>query len=125
MPRRTHKQTSRRAITDMTAAYIPLRDLGAVPEEVSVVFVTEDKREYAGTICVGYDQNDVLKVTMWVQGSTDLHHVIFCAKDCLWCRDSEVEVLFWKRPILLSDVALRFTFESAADTHNFMQRVVR
>ena len=109
----------------MTAAYIPLRDLGAVPEEVSVVFVTEDKREYAGTICVGYDQNDVLKVTMWVQGSTDLHHVIFCAKDCLWCRDSEVEVLFWKRPILLSDVALRFTFKSAADTHNFMQRVVR
>ena len=109
----------------MTASYTPLRDLGAVPEEVSVVFVTEDKIEYAGTICVGYDQNDVLKVTMWVQGSTDLHHVMFSVEGCLWCRDSAVDVLFWKRPILTMDVALRFRFESAVDAHNFMRRVVR
>ena len=132
MPPRTHKKTSRRAITDMTAAYTPLRDLGAVPEEVSVVFITQNKKEYAGTICVGYDQNDVLQVTLWVQGSTvgsgldsTLHHVVFSAEGCLWCRDSAVDVLFWKRPILTMDVALRFRFESAVDTHNFMRRVVR
>ena len=125
MPRRTHKQRNRRAITDMTASYTPLRDLGAVPEEVRVAFVTVEKTEHSATICVGHDQIGVLQVTMWVQGSTDLHHVIFCAKDCLWCRDSEVEVLFWKRPILTMDVALRFRFESAVDTHNFMRRVVR
>lgn len=132
MPPRTHKKTSRRAITDMTAAYTPLRDLGVVPEEVSVVFITQDKKEYAGTICVGYDQNDVLQVTLWVQGSTvgsgldsTLHHVVFSAEGCLWCRDSAVDVLFWKRPILTMDVALRFRFESAVDTHNFMRRVVR
>ena len=64
MPRRKHKQTNRRAITDMTAAYTPLRDLGTVPEEVRVVFMTEDKKEYAATICVGYDQNDVLQVNL-------------------------------------------------------------
>ena len=132
MPPRTHKKTSRRAITDMTAAYTPLRDLGAVPEEVSVVFITQNKKEYAGTICVGYDQNDVLQVTLWVQGSTvgsgldsTLHHVVFSAEGCLWCRDSAVDVLFWKRPILTMDVALRFRFESAVHTHNFMRRVVR
>ena len=113
-----------RAITDMTASYTPLRDLGAVPEEVRVAFVTAEKTEHSATICVGHDQNGVLQVTMWVQGSTDLHHVIFRAEACLWCRDSEVDVLFWKRPVYTTDVALRFTFESAADTHNFMRRVV-
>ena len=132
MPRRTHKQTSRRAITDMTAAYTPLRDLGAVPEEVSVVFITQNKKEYAGTICVGYDHNDVLQVTLWVQGSTvgsgldsTLHHVVFRAEGCLWCRYNGMDVLFWKRPVLTTDVTLRFRFESAVDAHNFMRRVVR
>ena len=72
-----------RAITDMTASYTPLRDLGAVPEEVRVAFVTAEKTEHSATICVGHDQNGVLKVTMWVQGSTDLHHVMFCAEGCL------------------------------------------
>ena len=109
----------------MTASYTPLRDLGAVPEEVSVVFMTEEKKEYMATICVGHDQNGVLQVTMWVQGSTDLHHVMFSVEGCLWCRDSAVDVLCWKRPILTMDVALRFRFESADDTHNFMRRVVR
>ena len=109
----------------MTASYTPLRDLGVVPEEVKVVFMTEEKKEYAATICVGHDQNDVLQVTMWVQGSTDLHHVMFSVEGCLWCLDSAVDVLFWKRPILTMDVALRFRFESAADAHNFMRRVVR
>ena len=112
-------------IRRLAAPDVPLRDLGAVPEEVSVVFMTGEKKEFAGTICVGYDENGVLQVTMWVQGSTDLHHVIFRAEACLWCRDSEVDVLFWKRPVYTTDVALRFTFESAADTNNFMRRVVR
>ena len=132
MPRRTHKQRSRRAITDMTASYEPLRDLGVVPEEVRVVFMTEDKKEYAGTICVGHDQNDVLQVTLWVQGSTvgsgldsTLHHVVFRVEGCLWCRYNEMDVLFWKRPVLTTDVALRFRFESDVDARNFMRRVVR
>ena len=132
MPRRTHKQRSRRAITDMTASYTPLRDLGVVPEEVRVVFMTEDKKEYAGTICVGYDHNDVLQVTLWVQGSTvgsgldsTLHHVVFRAEGCLWCRYNEMDVLFWKRPVLTTDVSLRFRFESDVDARNFMRRVVR
>ena len=132
MPRRTHKQRSRRAITDMTASYEPLRDLGVVPEEVRVVFMTEDKKEYAGTICVGHDQNDVLQVTLWVQGSTvgsgldsTLHHVVFRAEGCLWCRYNEMDVLFWKRPVLTTDVSLRFRFESDVDARNFMRRVVR
>ena len=109
----------------MTASYTPLRDLGVVPEEVRVVFMTEDKREYAGTICVGYDQNDVLQVTLWVQGSTDLHHVVFRVEGCLWCRYNEMDVLFWKRPVLTTDVSLRFRFESDVDARNFMRRVVR
>mgnify|MGYP001334464931 CR=1 FL=1 len=125
MPRHTHKQRSRRAITDMTASYEPLRDLGVVPEEVRVVFMTEDKKQYAGTICVGYDQNDVLQVNLWVQGSTDLHHVVFRVEGCLWCRYNEMDVLFWKRPVRTTDVSLRFRFESAVDAHNFMRRVVR
>ena len=125
MPRGEHRQRCQRALSDMTASYTPLRDLCAVPEEVSVVFMTEDKLEYAGTVCVEVDKNDVVKVTMWVQGSTELHHVIFCAKDFLWCRYNEVEVLFWKRPIVISNIALRFRFKSDVDAHNFMQRVVR
>jgi len=129
---RKHKQRNQRAITDMTASYTRLRDLDTVPEEVSVVFMTEDKKEYTGTICVGYDHNDVLCVTLWVCDSivgsgldTTLQHVVFRAENCLWCRYNEMDVLFWKRPVLITDVSLRLRFESYVDARNFMRRVVR
>lgn len=116
---------ARRAMTEMSAMYTPLRDLVTVAEEMSVVFVTAENTEHHGSVCVGPDHSGVLNVTLWVHGASDVYSVAFGANDCLWCRVSDVDILFWKRPVHTSDVSLRFKFDSAAYTSQFMRSVMR
>ena len=112
-----------RALTDMTAAYAPLRDLGHIPEEVHVVFETTERTAYRGIVCVSSDTTGVAKVTLWIQGTTELHDVVFDAGCFLWCRKNATEILFWKLPVRIDDVALRFRFERSIDAENFLRRV--
>ena len=117
-------KNTRRAMTEMSAMYTPLRDLVTVAEEMSVVFVTVENTKHHGWVCVGHDHTGVLNVTLWVHGASDVHSVVFGANDCLWWRDSDVDILFWVRPVHMSDVSLRFKFDSAADTSKFMRSVM-
>ena len=120
---RTGRRPPDRAMSDMTAVYPALRDLCGISEEVSVVFVTNERTEHTATVCVDRDEADKRTVSLWVRGADDVHNVVFDADACLWCRNSTIEVLIWKRPVCMEDVAMRFKFESAADADNFMQRI--
>ncbi len=121
---RARRCAPERVLSEMTAAYPALRDLCGISEEVSVVFVTTEGTEHTGTVCVDREQAGERKVALWVRGADDVHSVVFDTDSCLWCRKSELEVLFWKRPVCFADVALRFKFGSASDATNFMQRIV-
>lgn len=117
------KSTCRRALTDMTASYPPLRELYVIQEEVFITFITDNKTEFMAIIFLENDANNELLVNMWVQGYTDIHFIKFYINDCMWCRDNEVDVLFWKHPIYTSDISMCLRFHSTIDTDNFMNRV--
>lgn len=120
-----HKKKSRyrRALTDMTASYPPLRKLNVIKEEIFITFITDNKTEFMAIIFLENDANNELQVNMWIQGYTDIHFVKFYRNDCMWYRDNEVDVLFWKHPIYTSDISMCLRFHSRIDADNFMNQV--
>lgn len=117
------KSTYRRALTDMTASYPPLRELYVINEEVNITFIDDNYNEYMSTIFLENDANNDLQVNMWVQVFDNCSYIKFYTNDCMWCRDNEVDVLFFIHPIYTSDIAMCFKFYSTIDADNFMKHV--
>tara|TARA_B110000444_G_scaffold86978_1_gene82232 strand:- start:380 stop:775 length:396 start_codon:yes stop_codon:yes gene_type:complete len=123
MFQRKNKGRYFRALTDMTASYNPLLDLCVINKEVNITIIDDNYNEYMSTIFLENDANNDLQVNMWVQVFDNCSYIKFNANDCMWCRDNEIDVLFFIHPIYTSDIAMCFKFHSTIDADNFMKQV--
>ena len=120
------RRGNRRALTDMTATYTPLRDLAAVDEELNVTFVTPEGLQYDAWICFGQEDN-VLK--LWVQGR-NLHAETVRVREFIWipisrCTSNNVsaKVLFGRKPLYEGQTCMQLLFTHAVHLELFMHRI--
>ena len=117
----------RRAMTDMTASYTPLRDMAAVHEELNVTFVTPEGMQFDAWICFEADNNDLLK--LWVQGRY-LHAETVCVPEFIWiavkrCTSTgcPCKVLFGRKPLYEGQTCMQLLFENVMHLELFMHRI--
>ena len=117
----------RRALTDMTAAYAPLRDLAAVDEELNVTFVTPEETHFNAWICLEQGNNAVLK--LWVQGRS-LHAETVRVREFIWipvkpCTSTgtSAKVLFGRKPLYEGQTCMQILFRNTMHLDLFMHRI--
>ena len=120
------RRRARRALTDMTAAYGPLRDMAAIDEELNVTFVTPEQTHFDAWICFE-GQDDELK--LWVQGRT-LHTETVQVREFIWIPVSRCissgcpcKVLFFRKPLYEGQMCMQILFGHAMHLAAFMHRI--
>ena len=127
MPRR-NKLHRQRAITDMTASYIPLQNINILTDEIPVAFVTQENTEHPAIVSFSRDAQENLMVDLCVAGTVDTYHEQITIKDWLWTATKKThihraEVCFWRKPVQQYSQALRFRFQLEAHLIQFMQHI--
>ena len=120
------RRRARRALTDMTASYAPLRDMAAVYEELNVTFVTPEGTQFDAWICFE-EQNTQLK--LWVQGQ-HLHAESLRVDEFIWiavkrCTSTgcPCKVLFGRKPLYEGQTCMQLLFENVMHLELFMHRI--
>ena len=120
-----HRQ---RAITDMTASYIPLQSMNILTDDIPVAFVTQKNTEHPAIVSFSKDARENLVVDLCVTGTIDTYHEQIMVKDWLWTATKQfynrrAEVCFWKRPVQQYSHALRFRFQLEGHLNQFMKHI--
>ena len=120
------RRRTRRAVTDMTASYAPLRDMTAVYEELSVKFVTPEGTQFDAWICFE-EGNNMLK--LWVQDH-NLHAESLRVNDFIWiavkrCTSTggPCKVLFGRKPLYEGQTCMQLLFQNVKHLELFMHRI--
>ena len=120
------RRRARRALTDMTASYAPLRDMAAVYEELNVTFVTPEGTQFDAWICFE-EQNTQLK--LWVQDQ-HLHAESLRVDEFIWiavkrCTSTgcPCKVLFGRKPLYEGQTCMQLLFENVMHLELFMHRI--
>ena len=119
---------SRRAVTEMTAAYTPLRDLTVVDEELQVTFVTPERTQFDAWICFA-QRNSLLY--LWVQ-DRNLHAEAIQVNEFIWIpitrctsTNTPAKVLFGRKPLYEGQTCMQFHFTHSVHLELFMRQIAQ
>tara|TARA_B110000444_G_C18685088_1_gene521564 strand:+ start:146 stop:583 length:438 start_codon:yes stop_codon:yes gene_type:complete len=129
------RRRARRALTDMSASYAPLRDMTAVYEELSVKFVTPEGTQFDAWICfeelaAGNDHEHMRTVLkLWVQDH-NLHAETLRVDEFIWiavkrCTSTgcPCKVLFGRKPLYEGQTCMQLLFQNVMHLELFMHRI--
>ena len=115
-----------RALTDMTAAYTPLRNLIAVDEELKATFVTPEGSQFDAWICFPPQQN---LLDLWVQ-DRNWHAETLHVENFIWIPISQytsanlqAKVLFGRKPLRTGHTCMQLIFKHDRHMQIFMDRI--
>ena len=127
---RRNKLHRQRAITDMTASYIPLQNTNMLTDDIPVTFVTQENTEHPAIVSFSKDARESIMVDLCVTGTTNTYHEQIVVQDWLWTASKQSymprgEICFWKKPIQQFSHTLRFRFHFEGHLKQFAEQISR